>query len=305
MKQAASLILCKPNGTGLFDVLMVKRSAKGTFKSIYAFPGGAVDECDSNPAYSTANTLPLSNFRVAALREAFEECGVTHKHIITTHPPLANKSNVSSTISLPEWQSRVRADAKAYVDFTESLAIPLPLPSLVHWAHWITSAIEKRRFDTHFFLAALDTAAPSFTVAPDNTEITETEWISPKDAISAFKDGRIRLIPPQFTTMMELQRYTFEDVCNLVKGETTRRVPYSCQPEPYLCNVDGKVLLLPGDVKHTAIAEMEKSGFMDGIQKGAKNRLKFGWTEGVVTSIEIIATGGHNAMGALDLSSKL
>ncbi|KAJ3282996.1 hypothetical protein HDU79_009509 [Rhizoclosmatium sp. JEL0117] len=301
MKQAASLILCKPVGRdGLFEVLMVKRNAQGTFKSLHVFPGGALDQSDNDsawapPASSSTNSSPaLLPFRVAALRETFEECGITHQHILSN-------SNTSNSIqldpkSLSDWQRRVKEDSTSYITFCKTASLPpLPTTSLVHWSHWQTPAPEKRRFDTHFFLTTLTTASPTPVIA-DATEIVDLEWLQPSAAIAAFQSGRIRLIPPQFLTMMELSRYTFEDLCALVKGEKERRVPGTCQPEPFKCKEDGGVLLLPGDLNHSATVNMVSRGE---VQSGTKNRLKFGIADGVVTSIRIITTGGNDAMGAL------
>ncbi|KAI9352048.1 NUDIX domain-containing protein [Obelidium mucronatum] len=295
MKRAASLILCKPSGNGLFEVLMVKRSASGTFKSLHAFPGGAVEASDSDARLGGGGGGGGAALRVAALREAFEECGALRPLCCARHRPRSGRS-------LAEWQARVRANASEYVEFVKHSEMPvLPISALVPWSHWITPATEKRRFDTHFFLAAIDTANPTFIVAPDDNEVTETEWLSPSDAIAAFESGRIRLIPPQFITMLELQHYTFKELCEIVRKERVRQVPHTCQPEPFLCEEDGRVLLLPGDLHHSATNNLLNSD--SGLLKGAKNRLKLEVSDGAVTKIKIIATGGNNAMGALKLGN--
>ncbi|KAJ3065181.1 hypothetical protein HDU98_011441 [Podochytrium sp. JEL0797] len=134
---------------------------------------------------------------------------------------------------------------------------------------------------------------------PDAHEIVETEWFTPEEALAAFKAHRIQLIPPQFVTLTELKRYTFQDVCALVRGDVIRAKPFECRPEPFVCDEDGGVLLLPGDVSHSDTERMRKEGGLEGVMGGSKNRLKFEFSDKVVSSIGVIVTGGNTAMGAV------
>ncbi|KAJ3119295.1 Nucleoside diphosphate-linked moiety X motif 19, mitochondrial [Physocladia obscura] len=315
MKQAASLILLKPlespaasNLSGQFKVLMVKRflfilfifkiiedvprvcrNAHGTFKSLHVFPGGAVDPSDAAEIWKSltppfATDAPLFAHRVAALRETFEECGVSHSQLFPNPSPYFNDD-------ITEWRRKIRVEPNLYAKMIENEGKALPVDSLVHWSHWVTPVVEKRRFDTQFFLAAVDPSlikTSSFADGSiDNKEIVEMEWLTPHEALSAFENERIRLFPPQYLTLKELEHFSFSDICDLVARKKTRKLPTPCQPHPFESNDDGKVLLLPGDMYHPI-----------SLGSQTKNRLKF---EG--PNIKIIVTGVNNAMGAIKRGS--
>jgi len=66
-------------------------------------------------------------------------------------------------------------------------------------SHWITPVGPPRRFNTHFFIAALpELQAPSH----HEGEIDESLWIAPRKALEAWAENRILMIPP---TVMSLQ----------------------------------------------------------------------------------------------------
>ena len=78
----SSVVEARPAGTAVLlcdeddclKVLLLKRNPKLAFAGgVWVFPGGAVDKTDYND--TSINTCSLA--RVAAKREAFEECGLT------------------------------------------------------------------------------------------------------------------------------------------------------------------------------------------------------------------------------------
>jgi hypothetical protein len=67
-------------------------------------------------------------------------------------------------------------------------------------AHWITPEAETKRFDTHFFVAAL----PSAQIPRDvGTEADHRLWIRPGDALSA----KLKLLPPTKAVLRDLAGY--------------------------------------------------------------------------------------------------
>lgn len=68
---AATVVVVR-DGVDSLEVLMLKRSSAGAFRSHWVFPGGKVDAADHDPASDD----PLSSFRRAAVREAAEEANL-------------------------------------------------------------------------------------------------------------------------------------------------------------------------------------------------------------------------------------
>ena len=76
--------------------------------------------------------------------------------------------------------------------------------ALVRFSRWITPAIVKIRFDTHFFLAtAPDGAEPQ----PDGSETVDLGWFTPHGAIEAHERGEIMLVFPTIKTLEQLGRF--------------------------------------------------------------------------------------------------
>jgi 8-oxo-dGTP pyrophosphatase MutT (NUDIX family) len=70
-RPAATLLLLR-DGAGGLEVLMIERHRDAFFPGALVFPGGTVDEADRRPG-----DPPDLPFRRAAIRETFEEVGIT------------------------------------------------------------------------------------------------------------------------------------------------------------------------------------------------------------------------------------
>ena len=90
IKPAATVILMRDASEGGFEILMVKRSSRSTFGSIYVFPGGKLDPEDStHELYSYCEGMTDAEasrklgiekdglaYWIACIRECFEEVGI-------------------------------------------------------------------------------------------------------------------------------------------------------------------------------------------------------------------------------------
>lgn len=172
-----------------FEVLMVSRAARGTFASALVFPGGAIDLEDREDSWRRSVTdfdeVAASEraLRIGALREVWEETGI---------------------LVSPEARMLDTAPPRLGLSFRETLAAVgahLHLNSLAHFGHWITPIEEPRRFDTHFFLAAVDRD----TVAePDGVETVDAEWLSPAHAAELARSGERPIIFPTMVNLLRL-----------------------------------------------------------------------------------------------------
>ncbi len=127
----------------------------------------------------------------------------------------------------------------------EEAGIRLEPDALVTLSRWVTPDVSPKRFDTLFFLGAVDDAAE---VVVDGGEIASHRWLAPADALAAQSRGEIRLAPPTFVTVTWLLEHRsfaaattfFRDVPTLVFR------PQICRGD------DGVQMLYPGDAGYHA-----------------------------------------------------
>jgi 8-oxo-dGTP pyrophosphatase MutT (NUDIX family) len=224
---AAALLLVRDGARGL-EVFLLKRHHEVDFvPGAMVFPGGKLDPGDSDPALrgccGGAEGLADAELalRVAAIREAFEECGV-----LLARP--RKERRLVSAERLRELASRHRADLQAErttlarVARAEELELACDLP--VPFAHWITPEGMHRRYDTHFFLVA---APPDQVAAHDGRESVDSLWIAPRDAVAEEEAGRLAII---FPTLMQLRKLGREDSVAAAIAAARRQRPVTVLP---------------------------------------------------------------------------
>ncbi|HWI26331.1 MAG TPA: NUDIX hydrolase [Stellaceae bacterium] len=199
-RPAATVLLLRDGDAGL-EVLMVTRNVASDFASgALVFPGGRVDAADAEPEMlarcrEVAGVSERSlAFRVAAVRETFEEA-----HVLLAHPRGEDRLlSAEQLASLERDIGRQLGRGAEFADLVRSGEIELATDRLVPFAHWITPVGPPKRFDTHFFLAR----APLDQVAAhDGREAVEAVWIAPHHAIAESEARRVTLV---FATRMNL-----------------------------------------------------------------------------------------------------
>jgi 8-oxo-dGTP pyrophosphatase MutT (NUDIX family) len=249
-RDSASVVLLRDGARGL-EVFLVKRHGlSDVLGGAYVFPGGKLDAADAEldasvhldqtaeglhaalgePEVSSAHAKGLF---VAALREAFEECGVL----------IAHGANAQAT-------AKARELLQSGVPFNEvvaELAIRLHTKALAPWSRWITpkmASVSSKRFDTRFFVAAI----PNEQVAAhDNFETTQSAWLSPRAALEQYWQRDIELAPPQIMGLSHLSRHV--SVHSVLQEARNQQPPLIC-PEPFDENGE-RVLCYPGDPQHS------------------------------------------------------
>jgi len=193
-------------GKNKFDykLLLVKRSSKNRFMpNAHVFPGGVVESSDNDPKWAKmcgwdGDAKELAH-RIAAIREVFEEVSI----LLTS-----SKTGISSQ-DLQDWRLKVHNDASKFYDMFVHFNLK-PEPNLLTpYSHWITPEVEKYRYDTKFFVAAL---GPEFSPTNsgakiDDAEVTALTWLSPEEAISESKAKTITLFPPTWICLSHLTRF--------------------------------------------------------------------------------------------------
>jgi 8-oxo-dGTP pyrophosphatase MutT (NUDIX family) len=205
-RPASTILLLRDGPVSEIEVFMMVRHYEIDFNSgALVFPGGSVDKGDQeiiqNPElYSGGGGLDASalSFRIAAIRETFEESGI-----------LLARARGSKALIDAKRASEIEADHRTALcegktTFRKVLTdsgILLALDELVPYAHWITPEGVPKRFDTWFFLAA---APPEQVGAHDGKESTDSIWLSPREALAGGDSGRFKLPFPTTRNLIRL-----------------------------------------------------------------------------------------------------
>jgi 8-oxo-dGTP pyrophosphatase MutT (NUDIX family) len=188
------------------EVFMMVRHHEIEFSSgALVFPGGGVDASDRDiiarpELYAGGEGCDEAalSFRIAAIRETFEESGIL----------LARSRGSKKLIEArqaTEIAGRHRAAlAERKTTFLNVLTesdLVLALDELVPYARWITPEAMPKRYDTWFFLAA---APPDQLGAHDGRESTDSLWLSAREAVAGGESGRFKLPFPTTRNLIKL-----------------------------------------------------------------------------------------------------
>jgi len=204
-RPASTILLLRDSADG-FDVFMMVRHYQIEFASgALVFPGGSVDAGDRDiigrpELYCCADDTgdPALEFRIAAIRETFEESG-----ILLARPRGSDRLVAASRAAEIEAAHRT-ALCENKIGFAQILAdseLVLALDLLVPYAHWITPEKLPKRFDTWFFLAE---APPEQLGMHDGKESTDSIWLSPREALDGGDNGRFTLPFPTTRNLIRL-----------------------------------------------------------------------------------------------------
>lgn len=224
--------MLRPAAAG-FEVFMVGRPPTGTFSSALVFPGGKVSEGDSAPDLLACcdGVVELeardAAHRVGAVREAFEEAGIL----------LARRGGhwlaSARAEAFAEERRAVAADTLAFDRFLAAEGLRLALDALVPFAHWITPAAMRRRFDTRFFVALAPTGQEGMHAGG---ELVSSGWFAPMDALKMGASGSAKLMfPTRMNLLRLLESPTAEAALDAARRQ--RIVPI----EPVITERDGKL----------------------------------------------------------------
>jgi 8-oxo-dGTP pyrophosphatase MutT (NUDIX family) len=249
-RDAATVIILR-DGPGGLEVFLVKRHGlSDVLGGAYVFPGGKLDDSDMQLAETAHLDQDASQLHtalaepeltpalarglfVAALREAFEECGV----LFAQGAEQSHSLQLAQQIQAGQTFNQVLAD----------LQLRLQTRALLPWSRWVTPkmpSISSKRFDTRFFVAAL----PQDQIAShDNVETTQSVWLAPRLALDQYWGSEIQLAPPQIMTLAHLSRHA---TVASVLAAARQTPPPLIAPEPF-DDQGERVICYPGDPRHS------------------------------------------------------
>jgi len=218
-RPAATVVLTRPV-RGALEVLLLKRSRSAGFvPGAYVFPGGRVDREDASadllarmdglsPEQATTRMTmeadsdpPAVAYYLAAIREAFEETGILVAHLADGSPA----PSAAADPGVLECRDDLLADGSIFADVLDRMGCTMDGCAVEYIAHWITPAVEPRRYDTRFFLAAVpEGTEPELHIE----EISDSVWITPQAALDGNSDGSFPMIFPTIKTLEDLSVFS-------------------------------------------------------------------------------------------------
>jgi 8-oxo-dGTP pyrophosphatase MutT (NUDIX family) len=242
-RPATTVLLLRPSKPGdmnsNLEVFMVVRHHQiDAFSGALVFPGGKLEDADGDPKLKArcggADTISPAElkFRVAGVREAFEECGIL----------LARKRGQRNLIAAADlkaieaqWRKKLVDDDASILDMAEAEDLELATELMTPYAHWITPTFAPKRFDTWFYLAE----APEDQIAlHDGSESTDSVWIGAQQAIDEAAAGRRTLV--HATTKNPELLAEGKTVAGAISQATARKI---VTVQPWVEQRDGKRFL--------------------------------------------------------------
>lgn len=196
-----------------YEVYLLRRVKGMAFAGgMHVFPGGSVDGEDARADLGWAGPAPrwwgevfggaglpaqeaeeLGRALVcAAVRETFEESGV-----LLAGPDAQTLLDDVSSDAWEEERRALEAREQSLSDLLTRRRLVLRADLLRPMAHWITPAVETKRFDTRFFLARLPEGQRCREVGG---EADERVWVPPVEAL----EGGFHLMPPTRAVLADL-----------------------------------------------------------------------------------------------------
>jgi len=198
---AATVVLVRDGAAGM-EVFMVVRHHEIDFASgALVFPGGKLDKGDFDPALRPlaegGEGLDDMGFalRVGAIREAFEECGV-----LFARDASGRMVDAARFAALAPYRAALVDGKLDMLGFLTQEKLTLAMDGMAHFAHWITPDGMPKRFDTHFFLAAVP---PGHDAVHDGSESVDSVWIPPLQAVAEAEAGQRTMV---FPTRLNLKK---------------------------------------------------------------------------------------------------
>ncbi|KAF4529866.1 hypothetical protein B566_EDAN018117 [Ephemera danica] len=266
-----------------YRVLTARRNVESSFMpNSHVFPGGALDPADCGSEWERLHSAlgirlglhdnelvswgklnvfrtPLNEYlpryvslRIAAVREAFEECGFLLCRRAGDSAPSATQLGRSMTPeNTSELQKQLRDGALKFHDLCQRLQCFPDVWSLHETRNWLTPVHLPKRFDTAFFLVCLE-QQPSTVM--DEHEVTEIRWSTPEALLAEHYKGTLWLPPPQHYEMGKLSRFTKIEVLNEAAAKGHFR-SNQCFMPVVVSLKDGFAFVLPGDELYDAATQ--------------------------------------------------
>jgi len=193
----SSTVVLAREGPCAPELLMMRRHEKSSFGGAFAFPGGVIEKADRLVADHCVGVtreqadglLGIENglaYFSGAIRELFEESGVL----------LADAGE--SNVDLEAARSGLNDGDLDWGAFVIENDMRLHCAELNYFSFWITPEALPKRYSTRFFLAAMPDGQDALHCGG---ELTESCWITAREALAAERDGSMTMHYPTIKTL--------------------------------------------------------------------------------------------------------
>ena len=232
VRDAATVVLLRDTAEGIEVFLMRRVTTMAFAAGMHVFPGGRLDPDDHvvplGLASSDASEALDQRLRgapgvgaallAAATRETFEECGVL---LVTGEAvPVAGDD---------QWEQRRQALLDTDLTFSgllQAAGLVVDTAAIRPWTHWITPAVEDRRYDTRFFVAAMPAAQEAGDASGESDRV---HWMRPAEALERWSVGDLAMMTPTADTLRTL--LPFSTAAEVLQAADERTiVPLMPQP---------------------------------------------------------------------------
>ena len=190
------------------ELILAKRSKTSSFfPDYYVMPGGLISKEDVSLAEQSLQLLekkegglPESAYRLAFLREFFEETGVwpfNTKDLPLDEALFLRKKLVRKEIS--------------FQDFLETINMhpsELPLEDMIYIGVRITPPFSPRVYVTRYYLVPVTEKYPVFKYEKEHSRV---EWVRAREILKRYEKLEVKLPPPTLQQLRFLARMPFQE----------------------------------------------------------------------------------------------
>jgi len=212
-RKAATVAVLRDN-SGQLEVLLMKRHGDDRFlPDYYVFPGGAHDVQDSDfkfPEKRKINKLKdfdgnlnkYYGYIMCGIRETFEESGILLALDGNNGYPAINTEETVAKFS--KYRELVFEQKLSFKEMLLRENLTPAVDNFYYISRWITPPLFPIRYDTRFFAAVVP---ENQETSHDGNELIDFEWMQPGDALTRYRDNRIKLVMPTIKTLELLSRF--------------------------------------------------------------------------------------------------
>lgn len=249
---AATILMLRD--AAALEVLMVQRHHEVEFAAgALVFPGGKVSRADGESDWrdrldGAGPDSVMTAVQVAAIREAYEECG-----LLLARP--ASRRGVGAPLLHPEeapgvFGQPLSEEPGAFSAAIRKADLVLALDALTLFSNWQTPDMQRvpKRYDTYFFLAS---APPDQVAVCDGREAVNLCWIPPAEALADCAARRRRIV---FPTRLNLEMLARSDSVAAAVAAAEARPRMKVEPVFFL--QDGAPMLrIPAEAGYSITVE--------------------------------------------------
>lgn len=237
-RDASTIVLLRDGADGVETYLMRRQSTMAFAAGFYVFPGGGVQPTDLDdiahvgPSWEEwGERLGCDAHRarglvVAAVRETFEESG-----ILLAGPDAQTVLADTSGEEMAAARLSLEAKELSLAQLLARRGLVLRTDLVGAWSRWITPAFEPRRYDTHFFVAAIPEGQ---VVGELPGEADRALWAPLTRVLESVDAGEAVMMPPTIVTCREVAGLGAGEAVLASAEREIRAI------EPRLVQVDGE-----------------------------------------------------------------